>query len=305
MSEHFGESGGEYRYPFLLDVGWVGGGDESCGCKYSCHPQFHVEWEAVHNTREKVGFTEFVVSDPPRYFLLKHTTFRHYAAGDFASSDYWEYSEVDAETGDGTFTASDPAFPGFPVMSQTPVITTTATTRRTVWTQYNGDEVEARLVQLEVLSREMTTEHLQNLTIDELPAWSEPGDFPGANLPGFPGTAHFVQSGICYQSGDYLWDSGARYQVPNVWRLAADESEFVIQRVRYKIIAPHIVGATSFRIEWKERFIPDGDDPQDPVNPQTFDGSAATPKSDIFAITERPDENGENFICCARFVPAA
>lgn len=311
MSKTFGDPGApetDYRYPFLQDVGYVGGGgtpSESCECKFACYPDFRARYESIYGNFSKVGHEEFGdPSTPPRFFKRKRTTYQCYVAG-LPTETFWEQHDYNIDDpGSSVTTYSDPAFTACTGADEE-VLLETPTFRRTTWTTGGGGEVSNRLEIIEVLSNEFTTEELINKVMDELPAWApDDVDWPGDNEPGSPGTAYYVQSGICYQKGNALWEPGSsRLVVPSVWRLSEDEVDFFCQRVRFRIVPPHSVGPSSFTIEWKEEFLPDGGSLETPTNADTFSGTEADAESDTREITLREGENGENFLCAARFIP--
>lgn len=300
-------------YPFF-------GVDADCDCRYACAPNFRARYEVKYGSASKVGHEEFVdPSTPARFYLKKETTWRCFDLENPPSVDYWEVHEIDPETGSGSFTYSDPAFPGVSCPDSLvgedtvtgggytrTVAIELPTLRLTTFTYEATPGIVAyRLAKLEVLSEEFTTAQLKDQVIDGLPAWAtDDGTWPGANgIADAPVGATVVATPLCYPGGDEPpGDPDEQATAPSVWRLSEDEENFEVQRVRYRIVYPHARGPSTFRIEWKEQFAPDGDTPESPTNAQTFDGDGVATETTTHEITEI-EENGENYLVAVRFVP--
>lgn len=300
-------------YPFLQE-------DADCDCRYGCHPNFRARYEVLYGSASKVGHAEFTSpATPPRYYLKIETTWRCFDLANPPSADFWEIHAIDPETGAGSFEYSEPEMPG-PGCPDSLVSEATATgggftrtvaielptLRLTTFTYEATPGVVAyRLQKLEVLSEEFTTRQLQDQVADNLPAWATDDEtWPGANGIGdAPTGATLVATPLCYPGGgNPPGDPVEQLTAPAVWRLAENEADFELQRVRYRIVYPHARGASTFRVQWQEQFAPDGDTPESPTNAQTSDGDGVATESATFEITE-VEENGENYIVAARFVP--
>lgn len=290
-------------YPF----GDAGNFEENCACQFHCFPQLGANYDAVTASRTKVGFAEFTsASTPPRKYLQIDTTWKCFVAGT-GTGFFWEKIAVDRATGGETTTESSPPFSTCAAASATPSVTTTRTTRRTIWTKYvtgSSGPVESRLEKIEVLSKEYTTGQLIADTIADLADWAE--DFPAEPPSASDGIhAYFVSSGICYNKGDALWNTGAsRLILVGKWSLATNELTFAVQRVRYRVAFPTLLGADStFEVQWEEVFIPDdagSEDDWETVANSGSSGDAGDAVSDILAMIEK-QSNGEVYAMNARY----
>lgn len=302
---------GELAYPF-----GSGGFDDSCDCKYACFPQLGANFDAVIASRNKgnnaeepdtaIVFTEFSdVSDPPRKFRQKDTTWRCYSnISDTTSSTERTVWDWNPDTKEWEATTTGDGFMGCDAASETPEVTTTNTTRRTIYTETNEDDlVLSRLEVIEVLSKEYTTPQMIADAIADIPDWDDFPDEPPDSGDGI--VTFFVSSGICYGPGDALWNTGAsRLILVGAWALADDEMVFTVQRVRYRLAFPKLLGdASTFTVEWEEVFVPEDSDSEDDweiLSNNSCSGDASDAVSDILNMVEKRS-NGEVFARNARY----
>lgn len=273
--------------------------------------QLRARFDARAITRTKHGHATFGAAlTPPRRFLTKLTTYRVYVAGTAGSATSWEKEEVDPVTGDVTTTESDPAYAGSIAAGYNTVTTTTPTLRRTTHTRFTSGVVTARLEIIETLEDEYTTPRLQADAEADLAAeeWAE--EFPAEPPDSGDGiTSYYVASGICYTSGYALWNVGAsRAVVPSRWILPTDELTFTVQKVRYRVVLPKLLGAGStFTLEWDEVWRPTLDAAVEDyviVAQVACTGAAADTASDIVETTLHR-ASGEVYLLNARYTALA
>ena len=102
-----------------------------------------------------------------------------------------------------------------------------------------------------------------------------------------------------YTTGDLIWyTTGALPSYPGTWAgdclalrdLAADEMSYSIQRFRYKLQLPSMVGITTAHIAWVERFTPAGGGA--PIDtPKSYDWDGSSTETGEYYVSE-PVTNG-------------